>query len=335
MDLWEGKEEFPWEEYRAAREFVRSLGLEDRDEWDALIKEGIPEGERIPPDPERVYHNRGWTGWNDWLGIEEPAEPGEGPRKTLFPADPPGDLWSAGESTKWMNFHEARRLAREYGFEYEEEWELFTRGKFPGRKPLPENVPVHPDRVYSHLGWKGWRDWLVSPDSQVEYSPFPWAREFVRSCRIPGMDAWRDFLRENGAVIREHRMTLPERPHLEYRDTGWKGWEDWLGTGIPFRDFRTTRKFVRSLKLKDEKHWFDYCLGRLPNRPARSEKVYTFPDVAFRDEGWAGWGDWLGMAQDGDAAPETREITIECRCKGRNPDCPDCDGKGFYTVRLD
>jgi hypothetical protein len=28
------------------------------------------------------------------------------------------------------------------------------------------------------------------------------------------------------------------------------------------------------------------------------------------------------------------EIMIDCKCRGRIENCPDCDGKGYYTVKL-
>jgi len=338
LDLWSGKQDSPWEEFKVAREYVRSLGLESQQEWESYVEGGKLKGKKVPGNPESVYQNLGWTGWNDWLGIAVHKKIKEAPRETLFPGDPPGGLWSGREGSKWMNFHDARRIAREYGFEYEEEWDLFTRGKFPGREPLPDNIPEHPHRVYRHVGWTGWRDWLVPPEKQVEYSGFSMAREFVRSCRIPDQAAWRDFLEQHAGLIRDHHFVLPERPHLEYKDSGWKGWEDWLGTDIGFNDYKTTRKFVHSLKLKSEKEWSEYCAGHLPHKPKKPAKVYTYPDIAFRDEGWQDWKDWLGKqstVKPGAPSQKTTEIMIDCRCKGRIPDCPDCDGKGYYTVQLD
>ena len=103
----------------------------------------------------------------------------------LFDNTDKDGLWSNPEPSKWMNFHEARRMVREYGFEYEEEWRLFADGKFPAREVLPDNIPVNPDQVYRHLGWMDWKDWLVPPAKRVEYTRLDKAREFVRSCRIP------------------------------------------------------------------------------------------------------------------------------------------------------
>lgn len=293
LDLWSAKESVFWEDYRVAREYVRSLGLGNRAKWESWVNNGNLRNTRIPENPEKAYLHRGWTDWQDWLGTDEPeeiVEPGQSP----LTDDSQKDLWSGQKGSKWMNFHEARRIARGYGFEYREEWKLFTDGKFTAREPLPENVPEDPERIYRFVGWQGWKDWLIDPEKQVEYSDFSRAREFVRSSRIGGKDSWRDFLHEKADVLKEYGTVLPLRPHLEYADSGWVDWEDWLGTNTEFGDFASTRKFVRSLKLKNRKAWSDFCAGRLPNRPAKSKKIYTYPELAFRNEGWKGWDDWLG-----------------------------------------
>lgn len=336
LDLWSTQDDFAWEEYKVAREFVRSLGLGNQAEWESFVNEGNLRDPRIPGEPEKTYQNRGWVDWNDWLGIREPDKNTD-PSGTKLSDDSRKDLWAGGKGSGWMNFHEARRTAREFGFEYREEWKLFIDGKFPGRDPLPDNIPQNPDRIYRFIGWKNWKDWLVDPEKQVEYSGFYRAREFVRSCRIGDRDSWRGFLQNNAGMIGEYDFMLPLRPHLEYADSGWESWEDWLGRDINFHDFQATRKFVHSLKLKGKKEWFDFCAGRLPHKPGKSEKVYTYPDVAFKDEGWKNWKDWLGspLAKNVKAAEaKTSEIMIDCKCKGRISHCPDCDGKGFYTVQL-
>ena len=246
LNLWSTQEDSDWEDYKVAREYVQSLRLKNKADWEGYVNGRNLRDTNIPGEPEKVYHNRGWVDWNDWLGIKEPAQSDEPPPTSLFDNTKDG-LWSYNEGSKWMNFHEARRLVREYGFEYEEEWELFIEGKFTARTPLPDDVPGNPDRVYRFVGWTGWKDWLVHPENQIAYSNFYRAREFTRSCRIPDKEAWRGFLKENAPLIKDYHFLLPLRPHLEYMDSGWQDWNDWLGTDIGFLDFHSSRKFVHTL----------------------------------------------------------------------------------------
>ena len=335
LNLWGQPEESEWEDYKVARDYIRSLGLKNKADWEKYAHGENLRDSKIPATPDKIYHNRGWVDWNDWLGIREPAQPNE-PSPTSLLDNTKEGLWSQNKDSKWMNFFEARQLVREYGFEYEEEWELFIAGKFTSRKPLPGNVPGNPDRVYRFLGWKSWKDWLVGAEYQIEYTNFSRARGFVRSCRIPDKGAWRDFLKENAPLTKDYRIVLPRMPHLEYKISGWKDWNDWLGKDVGFLDFKSSRKFVRTLNLKDKKGWRDFCNGNLPHKPGKSEKLYSYPDVAFQNEGWKGWEDWLTKPQDAKTTtpePETSEIIIDCKCKGRIKDCQKCDGKGYYIVR--
>ena len=56
-----------------------------------------------------------------------------------------------------------------------------------------------------------------------------------------------------------------------------------------FRNFEDAREFARSLNLKNQKEWFQYCKsGEKPDNIPRS--ISTF----YKNEGWTTWGDFLG-----------------------------------------
>jgi len=337
LDLWGNKNDSHWKEFKVAREYVRSLKLNDYAGWEELVSKRKLHGTNIPSNPDEVYKNHGWKGWDDWLWTEKPRTADKQSPSSQFDSQPGEDLWSAATNSKWMNFFEAREKALKYEFEYREEWEMFISGKFPKRKPLPDNIPVNPDQVYKHVGWKSWKDWLVHPDQQTEYTEFHKARDFIRSCRIPGKSAWQDYLEENHNLLGEYQMFIPERPHLEYKYTGWISWKNWLGSEIQFRDFLSTRKFIHTLKLKNQQDWISFCRGQLLHKPPKTDNIYSYPEIAYRDNGWQGWDDWLGSAKKDEVRSESselHEITIECRCKGRIEHCPVCDGKGFYNRKI-
>ncbi len=88
---------------------------------------------------------------------------------------------------------------------------------------------------------------------------------------------------------------MPAYPNQVYKDQGWAGFGDWLGTGTvsnkdkKFRPFNEARKFARSLGLKNEKQWMDFCKsGDLP------DDIPASPNGIYKDQGWAGSGDWFG-----------------------------------------
>jgi hypothetical protein len=92
-----------------------------------------------------------------------------------------------------------------------------------------------------------------------------------------------------------------------YADDGWAGMGDWLGTGTvasflrEYRPFKKARAFVCGLGLKSQTEWRDYCKsGKKPN------DIPSAPDRTYAEDGWAGFGDWLGTGTV--AAPRRREL---------------------------
>ena len=67
------------------------------------------------------------------------------------------------------------------------------------------------------------------------------------------------------------------------------------GTGIiatfylQYRMFNTARKFVHSLKLKNQTEWNNYCKSGL-----KPKDIPTAANSVYKNKGWVSLGDWLG-----------------------------------------
>ena len=62
----------PYLVFQVARERVRNANLKNKIEWeDWLYSDQSSKG--IPTDPAVVYREHGWSGWDDFLGIENPV----------------------------------------------------------------------------------------------------------------------------------------------------------------------------------------------------------------------------------------------------------------------
>ena len=92
---------------------------------------------------------------------------------------------------------------------------------------------------------------------------------------------------------------IPTNPNQTYKDKGWAGMGDWLGTGTiasslrQYRTFNAARKFARTLKLKGQKEWRLFCKsGKLP------ADIPATPSQIYKDKGWKGMRDWLGTSAD-------------------------------------
>jgi hypothetical protein len=88
---------------------------------------------------------------------------------------------------------------------------------------------------------------------------------------------------------------IPSNPDQVYKNHGWDGIGDWLGTGNvanskkEFLSFELARAFVHTLGLKNARAWSLYC--KRGNKPLN---IPTAPEKTYEHSGWISWGDWLG-----------------------------------------
>ena len=252
-----------WQPFKKARNFVRRLGLKSVTEWNDYCKSGKKPAD-IPATPYRAYGHAGWSSFGDWLGTERIA--------TGF--------------REYRPFKKARSFVRRLGLKSVGEWVEYCGS---GKKPA--DIPAKAYRTYAAAGWSGFGDWLGTgriADHLREYRPFKKARSFVRRLGLKSVTEWNDYCKSV-----KKPADIPSNPNVTYRETGWAGVGDWLGTGRVrgkgWQPFKKARNFVRRLGLKSAGEWNDYCKsGKKPT------DIPSNPHVTYRETGWAGIGDWLG-----------------------------------------
>ena len=161
------------------------------------------------------------------------------------------------------------------------------------RRGRPDDIPSAPYRTYTNDGWVNWADWLGNDwlGKQKIRRPFAEARTFVRGLNLSTVSEWQRYTRS-----KNFPADIPKDPRRGYAADEWVDWGDWLGTGISRnwrakkRPFREARAFVRSLGLKN---WREFA--RSERRP---KDIPSTPDVAYANEGWAGFEDWMGMKKN-------------------------------------
>jgi superfamily II DNA or RNA helicase len=202
--------------FTEARAWARGLGLRGGSEWSSHCAgplAGKPSKPAdIPTYPNKAYKHKGWIGWRDWLG------------------------------TAWRPFTEARAWARALRLETSSDWRQLCADRLEGKPSKPLDIPSAPDQVYVEEGWIGWRDWLgtgaVRRSLRV-YRPFAEARAWARGLGLRRQQEWYDVCggRLNGKPAKP--PDIPSNPNLVYKDKGWIGYADWLGTS---RKSRKPRK---------------------------------------------------------------------------------------------
>lgn len=133
---------------------------------------------------------------------------------------------------------------------------------------------------------------------RVNFRLFNEARNFVHSLGIQSETYWRIYCNSGAKPF-----DIPTNPKAVYKQD-WKGFGDWLGTGViaprlrKYRTFTAAKLHVHELKLKKGSEWKEFCkTGNLPKDiPANPRAVYG--------QMWNGIGDWLG---NGNPDPRLRK----------------------------
>jgi len=256
--------------FEKAKKSAQSLRIKSSMQWREYYTAGrIPKD--IPSHPDRVYRKY-WKGWAHWLGASNVSIRNKNFNKEVF----------LNENKKWIKFETARAFVNKLGLKTRFDWKLYSMS---GKKP--DNLPQYPSFIY-HNEWKGWSDWLGNSDFKIKVRPFIDAKRYARALKLNSKKEWVDFCNSGNKS-----PDIPVSPESVYKGH-WKGWGDWLGTGIianmkrTFLPFKESRKFAQSLKLRSSSEWEEYRLKtRLP------KDIPTHPERSYSKE-WKGWGDWLG-----------------------------------------
>ena len=107
-------------------------------------------------------------------------------------------------------------------------------------------------------------DWLgmgtIAPQKR-EYRPFEEARKFVHALELKTQKEWNQYCKGELERKVSKPEDIPANPSRTYKDRGWQGMGDWLGTGTiapqkrEYRPFEEARKFLHPLKLKRVIEW--------------------------------------------------------------------------------
>ncbi len=280
--------------FAEARSFVRTLKLKGNKEWQQYCKGELPGKPPLPDDipvaPINLYKNEGWSGIGDWLGTG-----------TVAPKD-----------RKYLSFAKARAFVRTLKLEGVIEWRRYCKGELPDKPPKPDDIPAGPNQTYKEKGWLNWGDWLGTGSVATKdrnFLSFSKARAFVHKLKLKNEGEWRRYKKGDLPNKPPKPDGIPANPNQTYKEKGWAGVGDWLGTGTVarknrvYRSFTVARAFVRKFKLKSEKDWRRYTKGKLTDKPPKPDDIPAYPNQIYKDKGWAGMGDWLGT---GTIAPKNR-----------------------------
>ncbi|MCU0794071.1 MAG: hypothetical protein MUE42_14745, partial [Opitutaceae bacterium] len=163
--------------------------------------------------------------------------------------------------------------------------------------------------------------------ARLSFRSYDEARAWAVSLNLVNRQAWRD-LRKKASTSKDWPADIPGSPEGYYQGRGWRDWGDFLDTGrfrvSEYLPYAEAREWVRSAGAKTRSDFEK--LNRPTNIPSTPETVYC-------DEGWIGWGDFLGTGRIANYLRElwpyekAREFAHKLNLR-TSPEWKDyCDGK--------
>lgn len=125
------------------------------------------------------------------------------------------------------------------------------------------------------------------------FLPFQEARAIVHALGLHSAIDYRKWAKT------ERPTNIPSSPERSYANVGWSGWADWLNSSrvvtrvrkrSKFLQFIDARNFVRSLGLDTRESWRAWT-----HLEERRTDIPSHPECYYRNKGWCGFPDWLGV----------------------------------------
>jgi hypothetical protein len=221
------------------------------------------------------------------------------------------------QSNGYLAFEDAKQYVRALRFTNAAKFRAWSIGELKDLPSKPLFIPSNPHQVYRDE-FQGYADFLGTGNLapyRRQFAAFENARAFVRSLGLSSGHQFKLYCQGYFPGMPPKPDWLPTNPNITYRDKGWSGLMDWLGTGDPvlqrnsaMRPFEAAREFTHSLRLKTWLEWRTYVRGERPDLPQKPVDVPTNPQIAYFRRGWITWADFLGGEQRAWHSTEWRQF---------------------------
>ena len=265
--------------YKKASEYVRSLKLLSRYDWEMYCSLENIKPIEIPSNPEQTYKTT-WLGWRQWLGTTKKVE--------------------------FLPFEEARAFVQSLNLKGTDEWKLYFNWNPDDFGLKPANIPSSPHIYYKNSGWIGYGDWLGTNNEgnrNKKFRSFAEAKAFAQTLNLTSSAKWVDYCNGKFKDLPPRPKDIPSniaRKYLDHPD--WKGIDDFLNTkqnrlekrNTTFLPINEAKKVIHTYGFKNLKEWNMFIKDRIPNKAKLPFNVPKNPMLVYKNSGWNGFGDWLG-----------------------------------------
>ena len=243
--------------YDDAKKLLSSKKISSLTDYRKIIKKEFQN--QIPINPSKNYKNKGWKGWQDFIGKEI--------------------ISTQKINKKYISFKRAKSLIQSLGVKDKKE---FKKKKL--NNIIPDTIPLKPGRFYKGKGWVNFKDFI----GVHQYFGYNQAKKIIKKYNIKSAKEFAEQHRNN-----KFPKQMPYSPSYFYKKQ-WKSWPIFLSSNPAnekvreFVKFSEAKKIVRKLKLNTLKDWQLYSKSRRPNN------IPGHPDHIYKNKGWKDWPDFFG-----------------------------------------
>jgi superfamily II DNA or RNA helicase len=211
-------------------------------------------------------------------------------------------IWESLSKFNWMSFEEAKKISSKLNLSGQVEWfNLYKKNYFP------KNTPSSPSNSYKNDGWVSWGDFLGNgniANINKKFKSFKSAKAYISKFKLEKRE---DYFNMHKANL--FTSDIPYNPSRKYKNEGWTGWGDFLGTGniASFNkiwlDYNTAKKIIHKKNIKNWSEWRIFIKD--PNFP---DNIPKNPHNSYKNKGWISMGDFLGIKMYIEKSINSREF---------------------------
>jgi len=191
-------------------------------------------------------------------------------------------LWEKLSRFNWMPFEDAREFARSLKLKSNSEYlKLFRNGK------LPQDMPAKPRNAYKDSGFISIPDFLGYETFLKDWISYKEAKKVLKEF---GFESKKDF--DKAFALGKIPKNIPKFPSGVYKKDGWINWADFLSNKNFSKNNLFEKLTYNSAKIvaRDLK-----CISVSDYKKRRPKNIPSRPDNTFKNNGWVGWSDYLGV----------------------------------------
>ena len=196
-------------------------------------------------------------------------------------------VWDRVAFGNYKNLMQAKKYVKTLNIKSENEYHDLYK-----KKKLPIDLPYDPYSFYHNdPNWISIGDFLGSgfiAYGKRNYRKYDQAKKYVIKLKIKNFNKYLEYLKNNKLP-----NDIPSSPQYVYKNSGWKGWGDYLGSGtISFRNikyfsYEQARVFLEKRNIKTIEE-----LRKFLKSPDRPQALTSVPHIKYKDK-WLGYWHYL------------------------------------------